>query len=221
MDFTKRRSEMTKKFTRFSLFFATLVAVGFMALTSPSKVRADEEIQTFELTGCTDEPSINKGTYSSVSSIEIPVKPTKMTYNEGDRLIDFSGMQIKVNFDDGGSQTFVYDVDDDLVYNGSSYYIRAYYPNGVSTGNKTVEIHCDGKETSFDLTVFQGKEYTSGFWKYKTLVGGDIEITGYTGSDLNIAVPAKIANKKVTAIGKSAFYEKNIQSITVYNICNT
>ena len=206
---------MTKKFTRFSLFFATLVAVGFMALTSPSKVRADEEIQTFELTGCTDEPSINKGTYSSVSSIEIPVKPTKMTYNEGDRLIDFSGMQIKVNFDDGGSQTFVYGVDDDLVYNGSSYYIRVYYPNGVSTGNKTVEIHCDGKETSFDLTVFQGKEYTSGFWKYKTLVGGDIEITGYTGSDLNISVPAKIANKKVTAIGKSAFYEKNIQSITL------
>ena len=92
MDITKRRSEMTKKFTRFSLFFATLVAVGFMVLTSPSKVRADEEVQTFELTGCTDEPSINKGTYSSVSSIEIPVKPTKMTYNEGDKLIDFSGM---------------------------------------------------------------------------------------------------------------------------------
>ena len=56
-------------------------------------------------------------------------------------------------------------------------------------------VLADGQET-----------FTSGDYTYTVNDDGTLTITGYTGSDTEIEIPAEIDGKKVTVIGKKAFY---------------
>ena len=59
-------------------------------------------------------------------------------------------------------------------------------------------------------------------YKYKSLSDGTLCITGYSGSMENAIIPETIANKKVTAIGKSAFQGcTRIKSITIPKYVNS
>ncbi|HNX04498.1 MAG TPA: leucine-rich repeat protein, partial [Opitutales bacterium] len=58
-------------------------------------------------------------------------------------------------------------------------------------------------------------ELTYGDFTY-TVSGTDVTITGYTGSDASVTIPATIDGNPVTAIGASAFY--NCDSLTGISI---
>jgi len=47
--------------------------------------------------------------------------------------------------------------------------------------------------------------------------GKGVEITGYTGSSLEVRIPPQIQKLPVTVIGEDAFREKNIVSVTIPN----
>lgn len=56
----------------------------------------------------------------------------------------------------------------------------------------------------------------SGEWKYEILEDGNVEITGYSGTDTDVTIPATIDNKKVTSIGDDAFWaNKTVTNITI------
>lgn len=57
---------------------------------------------------------------------------------------------------------------------------------------------------------------TWGDYTYKVLYAGTVEITGYTGKDAVLKIPDKIENRKVAAIGNSAFsYCSSLMSVTI------
>ena len=59
---------------------------------------------------------------------------------------------------------------------------------------------------------------TSGNYEYNDLDNGTVEITGYTGSETNLNIPSTLNGKKVTKIGKDAFYRNNdIVKVTIPN----
>ena len=65
-------------------------------------------------------------------------------------------------------------------------------------------------------TTAGAETYTYGAFEYKTLIGGTIEITRYTGNAKVIDVPASINSKAVTSIGYKAFYNcSNLMNITI------
>ena len=69
--------------------------------------------------------------------------------------------------------------------------------------------------------VAQAKSIRSGDFKYSLLKDGTAKIVGYNGKKSEVKIPSKIDGKKVTMIGKNAFYPKyspdsdNIKSITI------
>ena len=59
---------------------------------------------------------------------------------------------------------------------------------------------------------------TYGDYSYKVLDNGTVEITGYSGSEEKVDIPAEIDGKSVTSIGWNAFYDcKSLVSITIPN----
>ena len=68
------------------------------------------------------------------------------------------------------------------------------------------------KAQADDYYEYEGED---GDWKYKN-AGGDVYITGYTGSDTEIAIPDKIAGLNVIGIYEHAF--KNNKQITRVSI---
>jgi uncharacterized protein YjdB len=57
-------------------------------------------------------------------------------------------------------------------------------------------------------------EDTSDF-TYKELSDGTIEITGYTGTDLDVTIPGTINQKTVSSIGINAFEDKSVTSVII------
>lgn len=70
----------------------------------------------------------------------------------------------------------------------------------------------------FAVSAATTKVYTSGKYKYTVLQDGTVEIKEYTGNAKNINIPSKLGNKKVTSIGKSAFYYvTTMESVVIPN----
>lgn len=70
----------------------------------------------------------------------------------------------------------------------------------------------------FDGAAVSASAETYGNYEYKVLDDGTVEITKYSGTDEKVVVPSTINGKKVTSIGKSAFfYCKSITSIVIPN----
>lgn len=70
----------------------------------------------------------------------------------------------------------------------------------------------------FDGATISASAETYGDYEYKILDDGTVEITKYSGTDEKVVVPSTINGKKVTSIGKSAFfYCKSITSIVIPN----
>ena len=66
------------------------------------------------------------------------------------------------------------------------------------------------------------KAATSGNYEYNELDDGTVEITGYIGSETNLNIPSTLNGKKVTKIGKDAFYRNNdIVKVTIPNTVTT
>jgi hypothetical protein len=64
-----------------------------------------------------------------------------------------------------------------------------------------------------EITSISADAATSGDYTYRVLSSGNVEITGYKGSETELTVPAKINGKKVTSIGDSAFKGSKIETI--------
>lgn len=70
----------------------------------------------------------------------------------------------------------------------------------------------------FDGASVSASAETYGDYEYKILDNGTVEITKYTGTDEKVVVPSTINGKKVTSIGKSAFfYCTSLTSIAIPN----
>ena len=66
------------------------------------------------------------------------------------------------------------------------------------------------------VTISASAEETDDGLVYYELDDGTLEIVGYYGGKENVVIPSKIDGKKVTSIGRSAFYNRqNIVSITI------
>lgn len=75
----------------------------------------------------------------TISSISIATKPTKTTYEIGEPL-NTSGLTLKLSYSDGSTKT----VSSGFTTSGFS---------STTAGTKTVTVSCDGKTTSFTVTV--------------------------------------------------------------------
>lgn len=70
----------------------------------------------------------------------------------------------------------------------------------------------------FDGAAVSASAETYGDYEYKVLDNGTVEITKYSGTDEKVVVPSTINGKKVTSIGKSAFfYCTSLTSIAIPN----
>lgn len=72
-----------------------------------------------------------------------------------------------------------------------------------------------GKTYCFAFSIFENanavltvsvEERTGGDYTYKNLDDGTVEITGYIGEDTSLVIPGELDEKKVTGIGKYAFW---------------
>lgn len=82
---------------------------------------------------------------------------------------------------------------------------------GETTSSEGETSTSSEEEPSFGEPVENVADYN-----YTTLEDGTVEITGYTGSDTVIRIPAEIEGKAVTSIGRYALeYSWDIESITV------
>ena len=54
-----------------------------------------------------------------------------------------------------------------------------------------------------------------GVWKYTVIGESNAEITDYLGTEKNISMPEKIDDYTVTSIGSAAFYNSDIEKITL------
>ncbi len=76
------------------------------------------------------------------------------------------------------------------------------------------------QETGGEIPVIEGQEITSvgtisGDWTYEELEDGTVEITRYSGSDMEIIIPGEIDGKMVTSIGEAAFLGCSGESIEI------
>ena len=70
----------------------------------------------------------------------------------------------------------------------------------------------------FDGAAVSASAETYGDYEYKVLDNSTVEITKYSGTDEKVVVPSTINGKKVTSIGKSAFfYCTSLTSIAIPN----
>lgn len=93
--------------------------------------------------------------------------------------------------------------------------------------SKEADDQNDSKAATEDQTAVQSKADAEQIavqngtgseqsYDYAVLGDGTVEITGYKGNDKNLTIPDTLANKKVSAIGKEAFFENNtIESATI------
>ena len=66
------------------------------------------------------------------------------------------------------------------------------------------------------LAVLPAAAETSGDYSYRILEDGTVEITGYSGSDTELVIPAEIDGKRVTSIGEIAFMNcTTLTSVTI------
>lgn len=81
--------------------------------------------------------------------------------------------------------------------------------------NATEETKEENVADSEEIAVQGGTNIENGY-EYSELTDGTVEITGYTGNDKNISIPETLSGKKVTVIGKEAFFEnKELNSVTI------
>lgn len=59
------------------------------------------------------------------------------------------------------------------------------------------------------------KTHKSGSYKYVILKSGNVKITRYTGNKKKVVIPKKIKGRKVTVIGKKAFYGKKMKRLVL------
>lgn len=72
------------------------------------------------------------------------------------------------------------------------------------------------ESTDSEKIAVQSEIKSENGYEYSDLSDGTVEITGYIGNDKNVSIPETIANKKVSSIGKEAFFEnKDIENVTV------
>ena len=66
------------------------------------------------------------------------------------------------------------------------------------------------------LLVLPAAAESNGDFKYALNDDGTVKITQYTGRAAELKIPAKLDGKKVTVIGKTAFYKRNsLTSVTI------
>ncbi|WP_028510368.1 leucine-rich repeat protein [Ruminococcus sp. NK3A76] len=66
------------------------------------------------------------------------------------------------------------------------------------------------------ITANAADEYTSGFWRFTKNKDNTIYISGYTGFDSSITIPATLEDLKVVGIGNNAFEDnKNLEEVII------
>ena len=66
------------------------------------------------------------------------------------------------------------------------------------------------------LTVGAAYETSGDYW-YEQQSDGTVMITSYSGQAKDVVIPSKLGGRAVTAIGESAFEERNLASVTIPN----
>ena len=64
------------------------------------------------------------------------------------------------------------------------------------------------------VPAFASDDASSGDWLY-TVKNGVAVVTGYAGSDTEVAVPSSLGGHTVTEIGTAAFYRSKIEKISI------
>ena len=64
------------------------------------------------------------------------------------------------------------------------------------------------------VPAFASDDASSGDWLY-TVKNGEAVVTGYTGSDTELAVPSSLGGHTVTEIGTAAFYRSKIEKLSI------
>ncbi|MDR0442198.1 MAG: leucine-rich repeat domain-containing protein [Treponema sp.] len=82
-------------------------------------------------------------------------------------------------------------------------------------GNKWVIVGEDERSGRIAYAIDYGLEYTHGSFSWKVDQHRGAMITRYSGNGGAIAIPAKIGGMAVTSIGKNAFKEKRLTSVTI------
>lgn len=104
-----------------------------------------------------------------------------------------------------------------------------YYSFFVSDGNWTISVDCSQLDSlgyscvdSEPISVCCGNTYEADFTAQApgngftyTIQGGQVTITGYTGPDGAVTIPATISGLPVTSIGDSAFFDDDITAVTI------
>lgn len=119
----------------------------------------------------------------TVASVAVYSLPYRTQYLIGEEL-DLTGLVLQVTYTNGVALRVSED-----------YTVSAL--DSTTGGIKTVTVTYGGKSTSFKVTV-------TNYWTYTEGESG-VTVTGYTGADTVLTVPARLASKPVTAIGEGAF----------------
>lgn len=69
--------------------------------------------------------------------------------------------------------------------------------------------------SAFSLSVNAGALSAEKYFEYTILDDGSAEITAYHGSDTDVIIPDRLGNTSVSSIAKTAFYNSEIESITI------
>lgn len=71
-------------------------------------------------------------------------------------------------------------------------------------------VSCEGAESE----IGDGTVFTSGDWSYELLEDGSASVTGYTGSEVNLVIPAEVDGHRVVCIGEGAFLDnKKLEAV--------
>jgi len=141
----------------------------------------------------------------SLVAMTLITPPNQLIYSVGDQSLVLTGLTLELLYSDSSIATLDHNTVPMLMHHGELFIDG--FNSSVATQSQNITIEYQGLSVTFNIEIIDSPLFT--YEEYPDT----IHITGYTGTDMDIVIPATISGKPVTRINANAFNQVPITSV--------